>query len=163
MDNNNIKNRQDKDNTRRKGDKRKSGAFNGNAAARSFLLKPLSFFILLSLPGLAFSAETFNAEMLKAVGDGGDMENVNLDYFAEKGGQMPGTYQVDIYLNNQQVDSRNVEFVSLPDAPGKLYGAITPAEMAEYGVKLDAFPDLKAVAPDAQLTKPLSAYVPQAT
>ncbi|WP_439291065.1 MULTISPECIES: fimbria/pilus outer membrane usher protein [Rahnella] len=163
MENNNIKNRQDKDNTRRKGDKRKSGAFNGNAAARSFLLKPLSFFILLSLPGLAFSAETFNAEMLKAVGDGGDMENVNLDYFAEKGGQMPGTYQVDIYLNNQQVDSRNVEFVSLPDAPGKLYGAITPAEMAEYGVKLDAFPDLKAVAPDAQLTKPLSAYVPQAT
>ncbi len=163
MENNNIKNRQDKDNTRIKGDKRKSSAFNGNAAARSFLLKPLSFFILLSLPGLAFSAETFNAEMLKAVGDGGDMENVNLDYFAEKGGQMPGTYQVDIYLNNQQVDSRNVEFVSLPDAPGKLYGAITPAEMAEYGVKLDAFPDLKAVAPDAQLTKPLSAYVPQAT
>ena len=163
MENNNIKNRQDKDNTRIKGDKRKSSAFNGNAAARSFLLKPLSFFILLSLPGLAFSAETFNAEMLKAVGDGGDMENVNLDYFAEKGGQMPGTYQVDIYLNNQQVDSRNVEFVSLPDAPGKLYGAITPAEMAEYGVKLDAFPDLKAVAPDAQLTRPLSAYVPQAT
>lgn len=163
MENNNIKNRQDKDNTRIKGDKRKSSAFNGNAAARSFLLKPLSFFILLSLPGLAFSAETFNAEMLKAVGDGGDMENVNLDYFAEKGGQMPGTYQVDIYLNNQQVDSRNVEFVSLPDAPGKLYGAITPAEMAEYGVKLDVFPDLKAVAPDARLTKPLSAYVPQAT
>ncbi len=163
MENNNIKNRQDKDNTRIKGDKRKSSAFNGNAAARSFLLKPLSFFILLSLPGLAFSAETFNAEMLKAVGDGGDMENVNLDYFAEKGGQMPGTYQVDIYLNNQQVDSRNVEFVSLPDAPGKLYGAITPAEMAEYGVKLDVFPDLKAVAPDAKLTKPLSAYVPQAT
>lgn len=163
MENNNIKNHRDKDSTRRKGEKRKSGASKSTAAARSFLLKPLSFFILLSLPAFAFSAETFNAEMLKAVGNGGDLQNVNLDYFSEKGGQMPGTYQVDIYLNNQQVDTRNVEFVSLPDAPGKLYGAITPAEMAEYGVKLDVFPDLKAVAPDAKLTKPLSAYVPQAT
>lgn len=163
MENNNIKNHRDKDSTRRKGEKRKSGASKSTAAARSFLLKPLSFFILLSLPAFAFSAETFNAEMLKAVGNGGDLQNVNLDYFSEKGGQMPGTYQVDIYLNNQQVDTRNVEFVSLADAPGKLYGAITPAEMAEYGVKLDVFPDLKAVAPDAKLTKPLSAYVPQAT
>nr|WP_081925163.1 fimbria/pilus outer membrane usher protein [Rahnella sp. WP5] len=163
MENNNIKNSWDKDSTRRKGDKRKNGVLKVNLTARSFLLKPLSFFILLSLPGLAFSAETFNPEMLKSIGDGGDLQGVNLDYFAEKGGQMPGTYQVDVYLNNQQVDSRNVEFVSLPDAPGKLYGAITPAEMADYGVKLDVFPDLKAVAPDAKLTRPLSAYVPQAT
>ena len=131
MENNNIKNHRDKDSTRRKGEERKSGALKSTTTARSFLLKPLSFFILLSLPGLAFSAETFNAEMLKNVGDGGDIQDVNLDYFAEKGGQMPGTYQVDIYLNNQQVDTRNVEFVSLADAPGKLYGAITPAEMAE--------------------------------
>lgn len=163
MESNNIKNIQEKDSTRGKCNKKKSGTGKDSRTTYSFLLKPLSFFILLSLPGFAFSAETFNPEMLKAIGDGGDMNGVNLDYFAEKGGQMPGTYQVDIYLNNQQVDSRNIEFVSLPDAPGKLYGAITPAEMAEYGVKLDSFPELKAAPQDAKLTKPLSAYVPQAT
>ena len=163
MENNNIKNCQAKNGIRRKDHTGRNSAAQKSKPACSFLLKPLSFFILLSLPGFVFAAETFNAEMLKNVGNGGDIQDVNLDYFAEKGGQMPGTYQVDIYLNNQQVDSRNVEFVSLPDAPGKLYGAITPAEMAEYGVKLDVFPDLKAVAPDAQLTKPLSAYVPLAT
>jgi outer membrane usher protein len=163
MENNNIKNCQATNSMKRKDHTGRKSAVQRNKPARSFLLKPLSFFILLSLPGFVFAAETFDADMLKAVGNGGDIQDVNLDYFAEKGGQMPGTYQVDIYLNNQQVDSRNVEFVSLPDSPGKLYGVITPAEMEEYGVKMDAFPDLKAIAPDSKLTKPLSAYVPQAT
>lgn len=163
MENNNIKNYQAKSSAQSKDKSSKSSPVKNNTTACSFLLKPLSFFILLSLPGFVFSAETFNPEMLKAIGDAGDLQNVNLDYFAEKGGQMPGTYKVDIYLNNQQVDSRSVEFVSLPDAPGKLYGVITPAELAEYGVKLDTFPDLKAAAPEAKLTKPLKAYVPDAT
>lgn len=129
----------------------------------SFILKPLSFFILLSLPGLTYSADTFNLDMLQTIGAGGGLENVNLDYFAEKGGQMPGTYKVDIYLNNQQVDSRSVEFVSLPDAPGKLYGVITPDELADYGVKVDVFPQLKAAAPNAALGKPLNTFIPDAT
>lgn len=129
----------------------------------SFELKPLSFFILIFISSNAVSAEKFNPAMLNAGGDSGDLQNVNLDYFAEKGGQMPGTYQVDIYLNNQQVDSRSMEFVSLPEAPGKLFGVITPAELSEYGVKLDAFPNLKAITPQAKLTKPLSVYVPEAT
>jgi len=163
MENNNIKNRQAKNSEQRKDKSPKSSAVKSNLTTCSFLLKPLSFFILLSLPGFVFSAETFNPEMLKAIGDAGDLQNVNLDYFAEKGGQMPGTYKVDVYLNNQLVDSRSVEFVSLPDAPGKLYGVITPADLAEYGVKLDTFPNLKAAAPDTKLAKPLSAYVPDAT
>lgn len=89
MESNNIKNIQEKDSARGKCNKKKSGTGKGSRTTYSFLLKPLSFFILLSLPGFAFSAETFNPEMLKAIGDGGDMDGVNLDYFAEKGGQMP--------------------------------------------------------------------------
>lgn len=163
MENNNIKNYQIQSNIRKKGLHTKSHAASNNVTSYSFLLKPLSFFILLSLPSFALNAETFNADMLKAVGDGADLQNVNLDYFAEKGGQMPGNYKVDIYLNNQQVDTRSIEFVSLPDAPGKLYGELTPAELAEYGVKLDVFPELNAAAAEAKLTKPLKAYVPDAT
>ena len=161
--NNNIKNSQAKISVKKNGNTLKNMFEKSHIRSCSFLLKPLSFFILLSLPGLVFSAETFNTEMLRAIGNAGDLQNVNLDYFAEKGGQMPGTYKVDIYLNNQEVDSRDVEFVSQPDAPGKLYGVITPAELAEYGVKLETFPDLKAIAPDTKLTKPLTLYVPDAT
>lgn len=134
-----------------------------NGFPYSFIFKPLSFFIFLSLPGMAYSADTFNFEMIKAAGGAGDLQNVNLDYFAEKGGQMPGTYKVDIYLNNRQVDSRSLKFVSLPNAPGKLYAVISPATLEEYGVKIDVFPKLKAIAPDASLTEPLSSYVPDAS
>lgn len=128
-----------------------------------FIVNPLSFFIFLSLPGMAYSADTFNLDMLKSVAGAGDLENVNLDYFAEKGGQMPGTYKVDIYLNNRQVDSRNLNFVGFPDAPGKLHGAISPDQLAEYGVKIDVFPALKALTPGEPLVKPLKSYVPDAT
>jgi outer membrane usher protein len=163
MENNNIKNSQARNSVRRKGRSQQSKPSKSDAHAHYPVLKTLSFFILLSLPGLVFAAEQFNTDMLRAIGDAGDLQNVNLDYFAEKGGQMPGTFKVDVYLNNQQVDSRDVEFISLPNAPGRLYGVITPAELADYGVKLETFPDLKNAAPDAKLTKPLNQYVPEAT
>lgn len=127
------------------------------------LAKPASFFILLSLPAASFGAESFNPEMLKATGGVSDLQDVDLNYFAEKGGQMPGSYKVNVYLNNQQVDLRTVNFVSLKEYPGKLYGQLTPEELVGYGVILDTFPDLKAAPQTEIMTKPLNVYVKDAT
>ncbi|MDU3300774.1 MAG: FimD/PapC N-terminal domain-containing protein, partial [Enterobacter ludwigii] len=34
------------------------------------------------------------------------------------GGQMPGTYQVDVLLNGERVDSREITFSAVKDAQG---------------------------------------------
>lgn len=162
MDDNKIKNKQNKFSQRTCV---AESRYYENCDYRYFhsLAKPITFFILLCVPLTGFARETFNPEMLKAIGGVSDLQDVNLNYFAEKGGQMPGTYNVAIYLNNQKVDNRTVTFISLPEYPGKLYGQITPAELVDYGVILKVFPDLEAAPQDTFLAKPLDVYVKDAT
>lgn len=127
------------------------------------LAKALSFFLLLFFPSVVICAEKFNPEMLKSIGGVTDLQGINLDYFSEKGGQMPGYYKVDVYLNSQKVDAREVKFISSPGSPGELYGQLKPAELADYGVILNTFPDLKSAPPDENLDHPLKYYIKDAT
>lgn len=82
----------------------------------------------------------------------------DLDVFAH-GGQLPGTYRVDIYLNRTHIGSRDVTFVMENNA---LRPQLTVVELAEMGVNTAAFPPLTALGEDAVVTD-LGAYIPEAT
>lgn len=84
---------------------------------------------------------------------------LDLDKFSVSGGQLPGTYLVDIYLNDNKVDTREVTFV---DLNGKLQPEFTPAQLRDMGVKLAAFPGLQLLAADKPVSG-LSQYIPDAS
>ncbi|WP_313048499.1 fimbria/pilus outer membrane usher protein [Atlantibacter subterraneus] len=102
--------------------------------------------------------ETFNIHALEIDNPGQPV--ADLSAFAEAEGQQPGEYQVTVYVNGeQQGDVQNVNFVAGADK--KLNAQLTPALLRAWGVKIDAFPALAALAPDHAL-EDIGQYIPLA-
>ena len=61
---------------------------------------------------------------------------VDLSSFEDKGGQIPGTYRVDVFLNNEKMETRNVEFRMARNAEGNdvLQPCIPVDDLANWGV-----------------------------
>ncbi|CAI1507047.1 fimbria/pilus outer membrane usher protein [Serratia ficaria] len=93
-------------------------------------------------------------------------QNVDISVFNE-GSQLPGIYPVDILLNGERVDSREMVFHQEQNAAGKpfLKTCLTRAMLERYGVKTEAYPGIFPVAEgreaDAQQCATLTA-IPQA-
>ncbi|MFP2237260.1 fimbria/pilus outer membrane usher protein [Pseudescherichia vulneris] len=99
----------------------------------------LAIAVALLLPSLTAQAKDyFNPALLEQTGEGGTAPDLSA---FENGGQLPGRYPVDIYLNNEMVDSREVTFFQTPDKG--LQPCLDVAELAGYGVKVESFPDLQ--------------------
>lgn len=123
-----------------------------------------SLFIALGFAGVssgaAMAEEYFNPALLSLGTPGGaSASSVDLSRF-EAGGQLPGVYQVDIYLNGQFITSRNVNFVA--GSGTDLHPALTLKEYTGLGLNDKAIPALKDVTRDTPLV-PLEKYVPAAT
>ncbi|OWF87862.1 fimbria/pilus outer membrane usher protein [Yersinia entomophaga] len=88
----------------------------------------------------------------------GTPQNVSLGQFSTTGSQIPGTYRVDIYLNDSKVDERSVTFV---DRNGKLLPELTTKELAAMGVNIEAFSSLKTL-PPTQAFSNLDQHIPEA-
>jgi outer membrane usher protein len=101
------------------------------------------------LGSVSFGAQArdyFNPALLEV--DNPHQGSTDLTVFEEGTNQAPGTYRVDIYMNNEQQDTRDVEFRMLK-ANGKesLQPCLSVALLNELGVKTDLFPgigDVKA-------------------
>ncbi|UYU30499.1 fimbria/pilus outer membrane usher protein [Siccibacter colletis] len=110
----------------------------------SLRLTRIAWFIALALSGTApvYARDYFNPELLET---GTQTAGADLSAF-EEGSQAPGTYQVDVVINDQQVDSRNVEFKSVKNAAGEdvLEPCLSVALLQSYGVKTELFPELGA-------------------
>jgi outer membrane usher protein len=109
---------------------------------------------------LVKSEEYFDPALL---GNGGSdeagMQHVDLSRF-DAGGQLPGVYRVDIYLNGQFVTTRDVGFLA-----GKgtaLEPSLTLKEYRTLGLSDKAIPALQETASDTALV-PLGQFVPAAT
>ncbi|MCD3180304.1 hypothetical protein GFK32_25430, partial [Salmonella enterica subsp. enterica serovar Enteritidis] len=72
------------------------------------------------------------------------VENVDLSVF-EKGGQAEGTYNVDIYINNTSVETKNIAFKNKKSADNKLslQPCLSVEQLKQWGVKTENFPELK--------------------
>lgn len=100
--------------------------------------------------------------------DAGQLNNasdVDVSLF-EQGGQLPGTYLVDILLNGERVDSLEMDFHQEKDAEGNpfLKTCLTKAQLLRYGVKVDDFPGLfRDGEDDAPQQCAVLSAIPQAT
>ncbi|HBE9180055.1 TPA: fimbrial biogenesis outer membrane usher protein [Serratia fonticola] len=88
----------------------------------------------------AQARDYFNPAMLEI--DNPHQGSTDLTVFEDGANQAPGTYRVDIYLNNEQQDTRDVEFRMQKDASGKesLQPCLSVASLNAMGVKTDLFP-----------------------
>ena len=104
----------------------------------------------------ALAREYFNASALEI--DNAEQTWVDLDAFSNQGGQLPGSYSVDLYLNDRRIASRDINFVALD---GLLQPELTPRQLQEMGVKLQAFPALRELPQETPISN-LQAYIPDA-
>lgn len=82
----------------------------------------------------------------------------DLDVFT-RGGQLPGIYRVDIYLNRTRIGSRDVSFVT---KNGELLPQFSVLDLKNMGVNTAALPLFKPLAEETVISD-LGAYVPEAT
>ncbi|HHH0783387.1 TPA: fimbria/pilus outer membrane usher protein [Yersinia enterocolitica] len=86
--------------------------------------------------------EHFNSALLEI--DNQQQSHTDLSVFEQKPNQASGTYRVDIYINNELLDTRDVVFSMQKNAVGKesLQPCLSAKALAEVGVKIEAFPQL---------------------
>lgn len=92
--------------------------------------------VLSGYSGAATEHDYFNPELLEPGNPGAGRADLSV---FESGDQAPGVYHVDIILNDQIVDSGNIDF-SLSD--GLLTPCLTALQLKAWGVKTEAFPEL---------------------
>ncbi|WP_239002480.1 fimbria/pilus outer membrane usher protein [Photorhabdus khanii] len=90
-------------------------------------------------------------------------QSVDLSQFETAGGQAPGTYRVDIYMNGAFFDSRDIIFQLGSGGNGELVPVLTPDLLAAAGVNISGTPALKVLPMDKPIDGPLSKFIPQAT
>lgn len=116
----------------------------------------LAVVVLLSAKqGLA--EEMFNPSALEI--DNPASTPVDLSQFSSTGGQAPGNYRVDIFMNGERQDTRDVNFVRGPK--GNLVPQLTPAQLEQWGVMLNSSPQMLGI-PKSTVITDLSRYIPQA-
>lgn len=105
----------------------------------------LALFIAVALAGYsqhALSRDLFNPELVEL--DNPNAVRVDLSHF-ESGAQSPGTYHVDILLNDRWLEAGDVAFSAATDADGseRLEPCLSVAQLAQWGVKTALFPALE--------------------
>lgn len=126
----------------------------------TYRLSPVCCAVALTLLGCWMTAaqarDYFDPSLLSGVD-----KNVDLSQFEEPGGQAAGKYLVDIYMNGNYVETREVEFTR-DEKADSLIPALTLKNLSDMGVKTSDVPGLRTLKPDSTLNKPLSAYIQQA-
>ncbi|BET96637.1 fimbria/pilus outer membrane usher protein [Xenorhabdus sp. TCT-1] len=85
---------------------------------------------------------------------------IDLSAFSFPGGQLPGQYQVDIFLNGKEKETKQVNFIKLEN--GKLSPQLTVDNLKQFGVKVSDFPALMELSPE-QFIDDISEYILQAS
>ncbi|MEB7891466.1 fimbrial biogenesis outer membrane usher protein [Hafnia alvei] len=105
---------------------------------------------LIFLSSNCFADSSFNPAFLEKMG--GDGTAIDLSVFSSPtGGQLPGKYIVDIYINDELADHREVEFIADKSTSGKdkngtknneeitgLIPCLTLDDLKGYGLRTDA-------------------------
>lgn len=104
----------------------------------------LALYIAVALGGVSQpvnARDTFNPELLEIDNPGAG--KADLSAF-EAGAQAPGTYHVDIVVDEQLLDTRDIEFKGTTDKEGDsvLTPCLTMEQLKSWGVKTQLFPGL---------------------
>lgn len=110
----------------------------------------LSALTLIILSTHCFADSSFNPAFLENMGDGSNVADLSA-FSSPTGGQLPGKYTVDIYINGEETDHREVEFVADKSQVGTksneqatgLIPCLTLEDLKGYGLKTDAIEAFK--------------------
>ncbi|WBM72786.1 fimbrial biogenesis outer membrane usher protein [Buttiauxella sp. WJP83] len=94
-----------------------------------------------SLFSEANARDYFNPALLELGNESQGVTDVSV--FEDGAGQLPGVYRVDIYLNNELQDTRDVKFIIVKDNEGQetLQPCLSVAQLNEMGVKTALYPE----------------------
>lgn len=113
-----------------------------NTVSHIIRLTRLSFLIFLCTLAPAVLAEDyFSPEFIETRGN--IPRDIDISRFSKTDGQVPGVYHVDIYLNGNYIESRDISFVSRGST---LVPVLTHADFVKWGVKKNAQPDWMSMA-----------------
>ncbi|ERT11666.1 fimbria/pilus outer membrane usher protein [Photorhabdus temperata] len=125
----------------------------------SWLLLPLFVTVgVLFYSTKTYSEDYFNIHALETGTDFGSPEDIDLSIFTQDD-QPPGIYWVDIYLNKDKIDTRNVNFIMVNN---KLLPKLTIQQLQDMGVKINTFSELISLLPETELSD-LGQYIPSAS
>ncbi|UHM93646.1 fimbria/pilus outer membrane usher protein [Rahnella victoriana] len=102
-----------------------------------------------------YAEDYFNVNALEI--DNPSSTPVDLSQFSDAGGQAPGVYHVDIYMNGIVQDTQDITFVS---TNGTLVPRLTVAQLAKWGVITSSLPALVGV-PENEPLQDMSVSIPQ--
>ncbi|CAM4178048.1 fimbria/pilus outer membrane usher protein [Klebsiella sp. 10982] len=111
----------------------------------------------LSPPNRALADDYFDPAALEFADP--QQQTSDLHYFAKPGGQQPGTYSVTVVVNDQELGQADITFV---DDGGKLQPVLTPAQLADYGVNVSAFPAFQTLHEGETFTR-IEKFIPDAS
>ncbi len=125
---------------------------------KRFTYNRVAFSLLCLFSNVTFGQDTFNLNALELDNPG----NIpaDLSQFSMPGGQLPGLYHVDIFINNEKKDTRDINFVKSSD--GGITPELTVAQLSEYGVKIGEIRSLENVNVKKKIT-PLERYITGST
>ncbi len=133
-----------------------------DAKKKKITLSRLACFValqcILPVSQSAMAREYFNPALLGIDGPGKDI--TDLSSFEDGMGQMPGTYHVDIIVNNTSAGPRDVNFTLQKDSNGQdtLKPCFSVETLKELGIRVNLFPQLGDTSECANL-----AAIPQAS
>lgn len=115
----------------------------------------LSALTLIILSASCFADSSFNPAFLESMGDGGSVADLSA-FSSPTGGQLPGKYIVDIYINGEAADHREIEFIADKSIAEKskdgaksneqttgLIPCLTLDDLKNYGLKTEAIEAFK--------------------
>ena len=107
-----------------------------NGAARRDLLRIL---IAVALSGNAYGAQTsddiqFNTDVL----DTKDRANIDLSQFSQRGFIMPGSYNLLVHMNKQEINEQPVVFYASEQDPKKSEACLSPQLVELLALKEDS-------------------------
>lgn len=111
--------------------------------------------------GLIFSPDANSTELYfnpYALDPRGGAALADLKVFSS-GGQLPGVYRVDVYLNRTRIVNRDITFVMEGQV---LHPQLTVQDLTDFGINTAAFPTLVALGPKGVVTDP-GKFIPEAT
>lgn len=120
----------------------------------------LAYYLMLALSSFyspAYARDFFNPELLEIDNPGAGKTDLSA---YETGSQAPGIYHVDIILDDQLVDTRDIEFSALPDSKDDiaLQPCLSMTQLKDWGVRTELFPQLVSQGSCANLSA-----IPRAT
>lgn len=126
---------------------------------RFYLL--ISAIISLSYIGKSFSDDYFDPTALSYGSNQNIADLQTLAQFSKPGGQLPGDYIVDIYINNEKVGSELISFL-LNENDNNIYPVFVKEQLVAWGVKVLDKSDLKKLSDNAEITN-LAAVIPDSS